>query len=150
LLTSAGLFLDLLGGFEDTSRFARQLMAQETGIAMLIKRGVRLLAAGGDDLTDSDDPTRVMVRQILGAVAQNEKARLVDKLRKARESTGKHGGRKPYAERPGGAERVAAAKEIAGGLHMSLRKVAAVLANRGYVGPNGRPYPATSIKSMLS
>lgn len=83
---------------EDASRFARHLMAQETGIVMLITRGVRLMTTSGDDLTDSDDPTRVMVRQILGAVSQNEKARLVDKLRKARERAGKPGGRKPYAE----------------------------------------------------
>jgi DNA invertase Pin-like site-specific DNA recombinase len=134
---------------EDASRFARQLMAQETGIAMLIKRGVRLLTAGGDDLTDSDDPTRVMVRQILGAVSQNEKARLVDKLKKARERTGRHGGRKPYAETD--PDMVELAKEIAGSsLHMSLRKIARELTNRGYPGPNGRDYPPASIKSMLA
>jgi Resolvase, N terminal domain len=43
---------------EDASRFARELMAQELGITLLISRGVRLLTASGDDLTASDDPTR--------------------------------------------------------------------------------------------
>ena len=44
---------------EDASRFARELMAQELGITLLISRGVRLLTAAGDDLTASDDPTRI-------------------------------------------------------------------------------------------
>ena len=54
----------------DASRFARELMAQELGITLLISRGVRLLTASGDDLTASDDPTRKMMRQIAGAFAQ--------------------------------------------------------------------------------
>ena len=49
---------------EDASRFARELMAQELGITLLISRGVRLLTASGDDLTASDDPTRKMMHQI--------------------------------------------------------------------------------------
>ena len=40
----------------------------------------------GDDLTASDDPTRKMMRQIAGAFAEYEKARLVSKLRHARDS----------------------------------------------------------------
>ena len=62
---------------EDASRFARELMAQELGITLLISRGVRLLTASGDDLTASDDPSRKMMRQIAGAFAEYEKARLV-------------------------------------------------------------------------
>ena len=87
---------------EDASRFARELMAQELGITLLISRGVRLLTASGDDLTASDDPTRKMMRQIAGAFADYEKARLVSKLRHARERVrqekGKCEGRKPHAE----------------------------------------------------
>jgi DNA invertase Pin-like site-specific DNA recombinase len=87
---------------EDASRFARELMAQELGITLLINRGVRLLTAGGDDLTASDDPSRKMMRQIAGAFAEYEKARLVHKLRHARErqrkERGKCEGRKPHAE----------------------------------------------------
>src|SRR6202011_3065462 len=51
---------------EDASRFARELMAQELGITLLISRDVRLITAAGDDLTASDDPTRKMMRQIAG------------------------------------------------------------------------------------
>ena len=70
---------------EDASRFARELMAQELGITLLINRGVRLLTASGDDLTASDDPSRKMMRQIAGAFAEYEKARLVHKLKHARD-----------------------------------------------------------------
>ncbi len=38
---------------KDASRFARELMAQELGITLLINRGVRLLTVSGDDLTAS-------------------------------------------------------------------------------------------------
>src|SRR5262245_12850427 len=52
---------------EDASRFARELLTQELGLLVLIARGVRVLTANGDDLTDSSDPTRKMMRQIAGA-----------------------------------------------------------------------------------
>ena len=88
---------------EDASRFARELMAQELGITLLISRDVRLLTASGDDLTASDDPSRKMMRQIAGAFAEYEKARLVSKLRHAhervRQEKGKCEGRKPHVYR---------------------------------------------------
>jgi|SRR5580704_13329856 DNA invertase Pin-like site-specific DNA recombinase len=83
---------------EDASRFARELVTQELGIIALVARDVQVFTASGDNLTDTDDPSRVMMRQIAGAFAQYEKARLVAKLRVARERkkalTGKCGGRK--------------------------------------------------------
>lgn len=56
-----------------------------------------------DELTDNSDPSRVMMRQIAGAFHQYEKARLVAKLRGARERKRKAigqkvEGRKSYAE----------------------------------------------------
>ena len=73
-------------------------MTQELGILALIQRGVRVLTANGDDLTDSSDPSRKMMRQIAGAFHEYEKARLVAKLKAARERTraakGKCEGRK--------------------------------------------------------
>ena len=55
---------------EDASRFARELVTQELGILALIRRGVRVLTAAGDDLTDSSDPSRVMMRRIAGSFAR--------------------------------------------------------------------------------
>jgi DNA invertase Pin-like site-specific DNA recombinase len=70
---------------EDASRFARDLIVQELGVVLMIQRGVRVLTASGEDLTETDDPARVMMRQVAAACAQYEKERLVRKLRAARE-----------------------------------------------------------------
>ena len=66
-------------------RFARDFVTQELGLFALIQRGVRVLTANGDDLTDTSDPSRIMMRQIAGSFAQYEKARVVAKLRAARD-----------------------------------------------------------------
>ena len=142
---------------EDASRFARELMAQELGITLLISRGVQLLTASGDDLTASDDPTRKMMRQIAGAFAEYEKARLVSKLRHARERVrqekGKCEGRKPHGElRP---EAVALAKRLhraspKTGRRMSLRKIAAALAEAGHLNERGQPFNPKSIVAMVA
>jgi hypothetical protein len=42
-------------------------VTQELGILALIKRGMCVLTANGDDLTDSSDPSRKMMRQIAGS-----------------------------------------------------------------------------------
>jgi DNA invertase Pin-like site-specific DNA recombinase len=135
---------------EDASRFDRDLVAQELGIVMLIKRGVRVLTASGDDMTDTSDPSRIMMRQIAGSFAEYEKRRLVAKLRAARErkraETGRCEGRKTYADiRP---EVVALAKELHG-QRLSLRKISAELAARGFVTAGGKPYVASAVQAML-
>jgi DNA invertase Pin-like site-specific DNA recombinase len=141
---------------EDAGRFARDLVTQELGLLILIKRGVRVITAAGDDLTDTSDPARVMMRQIAGAFAQYEKARLVARLKRARdlkaERTGeKVGGRKSHAER--NPELVREAKRLARrspkGKQRSLRQIAAELERRGFVNENGVQFSAASVASML-
>ena len=136
---------------EDASRFARDLVAQELGILLLIKRGVRLITASGDDLTDTSDPSRVMMRQIAGAFAQYEKSRLVARLRRAREVKGKLGGRKSIAEtRPEVVELVRRLRETRSGRQRSLREISAELADRGFKAERtGRPFEAAQIARML-
>ena len=140
---------------EDASRFARELMAQELGITLLISRGLRLLTASGDDLTASDDPTRKMMRQIAGAFAEYEKARLVSKLRHARERQRRERGkgRKAHAElHP---DVVALAKKLRraspkSGERLSYRKISAQLKKSGFVNERGQPYNPKSIKAMVN
>ena len=127
---------------EDASRFARDLMTQELGILSLANRdGVRVITASGDDLTDTSDPMKIAMRQIAGAFAQLEKARLVAKLKGARErkrATGaKVEGRKGYAEREHGAELIAAAHRLNDG--RSLRAISAALADEGYKASSDKP-----------
>jgi len=135
---------------ESPDRFARDLTVQLTGHDFLKALGISLIPATAPDFFTEDTPTAVLVRQVLGAIAQFEKTSLVAKLRAARErkkaATGKCEGRKSYAEaRP---EVVALAKELHG-RRVSLRKISAELAARGYVTGNGKPYVASAVQAML-
>jgi hypothetical protein len=138
------------------NRFARGLIVQETGHRMLRGLGIELIAADSPDSFVDDTPTAVMVRQILGAVAQFEKAALVAKLKGARErvrrATGKCEGRKAHTEiNP---EAVALAKRLRRanpktGERKSLRQISAALKEAGFVNEHGREYNPNSIKSMI-
>ena len=95
------------------------------------------------------------MRQIAGAFAELEKARLVGKLRHARErirkERGKCEGRKPHVEiHP---EAVAMAKRLhrasPKGGRLSLRRISAELAAAGFLNERDRPYHPNSIKSMV-
>lgn len=136
---------------EDASRFARELMAQELGVTLLISRGVRLLTGSGDDLTASDDPTRKMMRQIAGAFAEYEKARLVSKLRHARDRLRKTGvkveGRKSHAEERPEVVKEARRLRRAG---FSYDKISAMLAKKGHVNERGQPFNAKSVRAMMA
>ena len=135
---------------ETANRFARDLMVQEIGYAMLKERGIELIAADKPDAFLDDTPTAVLIRQVLGAVSQFEKAMLVSKLRGARDrkrATGvKVEGRKSHAElRP---EVVALARQ----LHrkqLSLREIAAELFAAGHATKHGKTFSSSAIASML-
>jgi DNA invertase Pin-like site-specific DNA recombinase len=135
---------------ETANRFARDLMVQEVGFAMLKGLGVTLIAADSPASFLDDGSTSKLIRQILGAVAEFDKAMTVAKLKGARDRVrrreGKCEGRKSYAERDAGM--VALAKEIKS-RGVSLRDVAAELAARGYTTPSGKAYSASAITSML-
>ncbi|MEX2693635.1 recombinase family protein [Rhizobium mongolense] len=143
---------------EDASRFARDLVTQELGILALIGRGVTVLTSSGDDITNTDDAFKVAMRQIAGAFAQLEKARLVGKLKAARErkrrETGKKvGGRKNYAEIEGGSEMIALARKLhrypVNGKRRSLNEIADALEKAGYVSSTGTRYTRAAVSRML-
>jgi DNA invertase Pin-like site-specific DNA recombinase len=140
---------------ETASRFARDLIVQETGYAMLKARGIDLIAADSPTSFLDETPTAKLIRQILGAVSEFEKAMLVAKLRGARERKRRTGarveGRKPIGEtRP---EVVALVRQLARKPvrkpARSLRQIAAELAAAGHLTRHGTPYEATAIKRML-
>jgi DNA invertase Pin-like site-specific DNA recombinase len=84
---------------ERLDRVARDLMVQEACIADLRKHGFELISVAEPDLM-ANDPTRVLMRQLMGAVAQYDKSQIVAKLRGARirmkAADGRCEGRKPY------------------------------------------------------
>ena len=89
---------------EKLDRLARDLMIQETIIGDLRKCGFELVSVAEPDLC-KDDPTRKLMRQIFGAIAEYEKTMIVIKLSGARQRkkarTGRCEGRKPYGYYPG-------------------------------------------------
>jgi DNA invertase Pin-like site-specific DNA recombinase len=69
---------------ERLDRLARDLMVQETILGDLRKRGITVISVTEPDLC-SDDPSRKLMRQIFGAIAEYDKAMIVLKLRGARQ-----------------------------------------------------------------
>ena len=90
-------------------RLARDLMVQETIIADMQKHGYTLISVAEPDLC-STDPSRILVRQIFGAIAQYDRAMITLKLRGARQRMklreGRCEGRKPFGSKPGEAEAI--------------------------------------------
>ena len=127
---------------ENASRFARDLIVQLTGHDLLKARGVELIPVDAPDYFTHETPTAVMVRQVLGAISQFEKASLVEKLRGARERQKAAGrvkveGRKSLAER--NPEAVTMARRLhrknpRSGQRRSLRTIAGLLADEGHTG----------------
>jgi len=71
---------------ERSDRLARDLMVGEIILTEFRKLKVRVIETeGGNDLTVEDgEPTKVLIRQILGAIAQFEKTVLVQKMMAAK------------------------------------------------------------------
>lgn len=94
---------------ERMDRLARDLIVQELLLKTLREQGIKVFCVDQnnlDDMASNDgDPTRVLIRQMLGALSQWEKSAIVKKLRTARDrsraKSGKCEGRKPYGYRPG-------------------------------------------------
>ena len=142
---------------ESASRFARDLIVQETGHAMLTREGFSLVAVDDPDAFTADTPTARMVRQILGAVAEFEKANLVAKLRGARDrksaaAGGRIEGRKGYAETAPELVREArrlARKNPVTGKARSLRRIAEELAALGHKTEQGNPFSAGQVARLI-
>nr|WP_295378013.1 recombinase family protein [Pseudoxanthomonas sp.] len=141
---------------ETANRFARDLVVQETGYRLLKDRGIELIAVDTPGGFLDDTPTAQLVRQVMGAISQFEKASVVAKLRGARERKrallGKCEGRKSHIElRP---EAVRLAKElrtrkVAGRRAASYRAIAAELAVLGHLNSKGSPFHPSAVRSML-
>lgn len=88
---------------ESLQRLARALMIQEHIIADLQRLGITLISTREPDL-GSDDPERVLFRQIMGAIHEYDRKMIVLKLRGARQrkkaATGRCEGRLPFGCHP--------------------------------------------------
>lgn len=131
---------------ECADRLARDLMVSELILSDVRKLNAKVYDASSQmDLTVSGDPTRVLIRQVLGAVSQWDKSMLVKKLRAARDRRSKDAGRriegpKPYELR--GAEPAAVCQAILKlrGWGRSFSEIAAYLNRKKVVTPDGKRY----------
>ena len=140
---------------ESPDRFARDLTVQLTGHDKLKDLGIEIIPATAPDYFTEDTPTARLVRQVLGAISEFEKASAVAKLaaarKRKREQFGKCEGRKSHSEkRP---EVVALARKLRRkrpkGGQLSLRAVSKELAAHGYLNERDKPFAAKSVASML-
>lgn len=144
---------------ERADRLARDLMVSEVILGQFRELGVAVVAAdSGTDLTaGDDDPTRVLIRQVLGAVAQFEKSVIVAKLRAARlrkrRATGRCEGRKPFGARPGEPETLALIRRLRrkprGGERLSYDAIAARLNADGVATRTGRPWAGATVYGIV-
>jgi DNA invertase Pin-like site-specific DNA recombinase len=137
---------------EKLDRLARDLMVQETIIADLRKHGIELVSVAEPDLM-ANDPTRILVRQMMGAVAQYEKSQIVLKLRGARmRKRAKEGwceGRKPYGYYEGEAEALERMKSLrVEGL--GFDRIAARLNDEHIPTRTGRPWHGVVVNRILT
>jgi DNA invertase Pin-like site-specific DNA recombinase len=140
-------------------RLARDLIVGELILNQLRELGVKVVAAdSGTELTaGDDDPTRTLIRQVLGAVAQFEKAVIVSKLKAARvrqrRATGRCEGRKPFGYYEGEAETLEVIRKLRrkprGGERLSFAAIADRLNTEGRATRTGKPWAPETVRRIV-
>lgn len=144
---------------ENATRLARDLMVSEVILQQLTTLGCKVVATdSGTDLTaDTDDPTRRLIRQVLGAVAEFDRRVTVMKLRAARERKRSRGerceGRKPFGTLPGEPETLARIRELRRkppyGRRRSIQKICDALNTEGLSTRTGKPWTKQALNRIL-
>jgi len=143
---------------ERLDRLARDLMVQEAIVRDFQSKGYQLISTTeGPDLC-KDDPTRKLIRQIFGAVAEYDKSMLVMKLKAARQrkraKTGRCEGRKPYGfteqeQHVLRRVRVMRRKDRQGRPTMTWAAIADRLNREGVSTKAGGPWTAAKVHSVM-
>lgn len=144
---------------ERADRLARDLIVGELILNQFRDLGVKVIAAdSGTELTaGDDDPTRTLIRQVLGAVAQFEKAVIVSKLKAARtrkrRAEGRCEGRKPYGTRAGETEVVELIYKLRrkprNGERLSFAAIANRLNELGQATRTGRRWAPETVRQII-
>jgi DNA invertase Pin-like site-specific DNA recombinase len=130
---------------ESPDRFARDLMVQLIGHDHLKALGVTLVPTTCPTHFTEETPTAVLIRQVMGAIAQFEKASLVAKLKAARERTGKPGGRAPVAYPVATVDFATSLRQQG----MSFRAILAQLTADGHTNSKGKPFALYQVHEMV-
>lgn len=77
----------------DATRIARRSLVQETLLGIIWSTGLRVFTTTAGELcADEDDPTKILIRQVIAAVAEFEHRSIVIKLHAARRLKSADGG----------------------------------------------------------
>ena len=82
----------------DSTRLARRSVVQETLLGLVWNAGLRVFTTTADELSADDDPTRILIRQILGVIAEFDHRTTVKRLQSGRRhamASGRFGGGVP-------------------------------------------------------
>jgi len=141
---------------EKLDRLARDLMIQEAIVADFQKRNFNIISSmEGPDLC-GNDPTRKLIRQVMGAVAGYDKTMLVAKLKASRERSriknGKCEGRKGYRETEDGKALVrrigALRRKGMDGSQRTWQQIADVFNQEGLTTMDGRPWSLFRVQQI--
>lgn len=146
-------------------RLARDLIIQETLLAEVRRLGGGVLSTSGAEdaylVDDPDDPSRRLIRQVLGAVAEYERSMIVLRLRSGRRRKAEKGGfaygSPAYGYRAENRELVAVEDEQAAlarirqmhNARSSLREIIAALEAEGYRPKRGGKWHPESLARIV-
>jgi len=141
---------------ERMDRLARDLMVQEVFLKECREHKVQVFSTDQGALIDvasnDGDPTRKLIRQVLGALAEWEKSALVLKLRKARDRQRQQKGRcegpLPYGSLPGEKETLDKIRRWRD-RGLSLNRIALVLNRRKIPTRFGKQWRKNTISGFL-
>lgn len=141
-------------------RLARDLGLQETILARLKRKGIAVISATEDVDSLSDDPTRTLMRQMLGAIGEYERAiirgRMAGGLAVKRARGGYTGGQPPLGSVVLGHELVADPTEAATVQRIvelrqsgaSYRHICSVLTAEGRRPKRGGPWHSAAVRKV--
>jgi DNA invertase Pin-like site-specific DNA recombinase len=145
-------------------RLARSLTVQEAILATVWAGGATVYSADTGEVPqdDPDDPMRTFVRQVIGGIAQLDRALLNKRLKAGREakkaSGGRASGRPPYGWRSVGKGELMPVPEEQEALKLmvsmrakgsTLPEICAVLTQAGYLTKSGGEWFPTTVKNLL-
>lgn len=137
---------------EKLDRIARDLLLQETIVGDMQRRGFTLVSTMEPDLCSSD-PSRILVRQIFGAIAQYDRAILTSKMNAAKQRMRAKGlrveGRHPFGTKPGESAILARMRELrTSGLIYA--DIAAALTAEGHASRMGGAWTTGAVAKILA
>lgn len=136
---------------EKLDRLARDLMVQEAIIKDFMQHEYMLISAYEPDLC-SNEPTRKLIRQVIGAISEYDKTMIVQRLRAARQRKklrGERGeGRHGYGEKPGEAEHLQFMQQCRE-VGMRFTDIADALNDRGVTSRMGTRWRGTTVAKIM-